>query len=435
LLSGRGWSGLPATQRAQERLNRTTAVRKAAESEVRPLRCQDVSFALGLPETHVKFRERNVKGDTGQYQLDDLLIDTGKRRVMRGGVDLGIAGLSFDLLLTMGRAAPNLLSADQLMESVWPGQVVSTETLTQRVKLLRHQLGDAVANPRYIVSRRGYGYRLVSPMVSLSTGKPERTYKDRAHELYLQARVVMRGTHASRDEALVLVDQALSEDPQFAQALAYRALLLAGSVRLSGMSPSRLAKAEQDAMQALAIDPDVSDAHVARALVCVEHRRWLEAEAHFGTARSIDPTDPFVRNLYALNILRPTGRLQQALKELTHTYQLAPADGFTAHELALTHSLLGDDSEALRFGDLARALSGIGEPHWDVLVVHARAAARKGQFAEAPLTPPRPCRQSFGIAVAGKASKPSIQHSVTPHGERMPSVHWSPWHPTWILLE
>jgi DNA-binding winged helix-turn-helix (wHTH) protein len=347
--------------------------------------CQHDLQAVALPETSVKFREGNVKAQTTRYRLDDLIIDTGTRQVTRDGVDLAVTGLSFDLLLAMGDVAPNLLSVDAIIERVWPGQIVSTETLTQRVKLLRQLLGDSAASPRYIASRRGHGYRLMSKMVPLP-GEVSRASRDsQAHELYLQARVVMRGTHESRDRALMLLDQALSRDPDFAPALAYRALLHAGSVALSGAPASRSIGAEQDAIRALASDPDLADAHVARAWILADRHCWLEAETHFAAALSLDPADPFVRNLYALSILRPTGRLDRARVELAESYRLAPAVGFTAHELALTHSLLGDDTEAARFADLTQALSGIGQPHWDLMLVHARAYARKSRFSEAAM--------------------------------------------------
>ena len=106
------------------------------------------------------------------YRFDDLVIDTRVRRVTRGDADLGVAGLSFDLLVELVRAAPSLVSVDALMASVWKGIVVSPETITQRVKLLRQALGDTVDNRRYIAARRGYGYRLVKPVLAISESIP-----------------------------------------------------------------------------------------------------------------------------------------------------------------------------------------------------------------------------------------------------------------------
>ena len=70
--------------------------------------------------------------------------------------------LSFDLLITLVRAAPQLVSFEQLGERVWPGLVITPETIVQRVKLLRGALGDEAHAPRYIEGVRGRGYRLIA---------------------------------------------------------------------------------------------------------------------------------------------------------------------------------------------------------------------------------------------------------------------------------
>jgi adenylate cyclase len=111
----------------------------------------------------------------GVYQVDDLLIDLGMRRVTRDGVDLWISGRSFDLLLALVRAAPNLMSTQELMESVWPRLVVGAETVTQRIMLLRQGLGDSAESPRYIVALRGHGYRMAAAVRSIAASVDSHT--------------------------------------------------------------------------------------------------------------------------------------------------------------------------------------------------------------------------------------------------------------------
>jgi tetratricopeptide (TPR) repeat protein len=318
-----------------------------------------------------------------RYRLDDLIIDTGTRRVVRGDVDLEVAGLSFDLLLALGQAAPDLLSADELNARVWPGQIVSAETIAQRIKIVRQLLGDNAANPRYIAGLRGHGYRVLSLLVPLQEAGPAAGGDPRVYELYVQARATVHGTSASKDDALRFLDEALALDPEFAPALAYRALLLAGSVPLTGAPRSVLVGAEQDAVRALTRDAGLADAHVARGLIHADRRQWLEADARFGAARAIDPASAFVNNLYALSVLRPTGQLARARDQLTDTYRASPADGFTLHELTLTHSLLGEDTEMSRYARLTETLSGRTRHPWDVVWAFARADARRGAFAQA----------------------------------------------------
>jgi transcriptional activator of cad operon len=106
------------------------------------------------------------------YRVGDLLVDVGRGQVSRGKQDLALPKLSLDLLIALVRAAPNLLTMDEIMEQVWPGIVVSPETLTQRVKLLRGSLGDDSKAPRYIGAVRGRGYRILAEVSVLEPSAP-----------------------------------------------------------------------------------------------------------------------------------------------------------------------------------------------------------------------------------------------------------------------
>jgi TolB-like protein/DNA-binding winged helix-turn-helix (wHTH) protein len=111
-------------------------------------------------------------GDASLFRVDDLVVDLGRRRVMRAGVDLKLPGLSFDLLVVLVRAAPNVVTVRRLMDIVWPDAVVSPETISQRVKLLRSTLGDDAKNPRYIGGVRSRGYRIVATVTALGPETP-----------------------------------------------------------------------------------------------------------------------------------------------------------------------------------------------------------------------------------------------------------------------
>jgi len=97
-------------------------------------------------------------------QVGDLRVELGIASVSRDGQPLALSKLSFDLLLALARAAPNLVTLDELMQQVWPRVVVEADTVSQRVKLLRHALGDDAHEPRYIAGVRGRGYRLIAPV-------------------------------------------------------------------------------------------------------------------------------------------------------------------------------------------------------------------------------------------------------------------------------
>ena len=52
------------------------------------------------------------------FVCGDLRIDVGRQRVIQAGRDIELPKLSFDVLLAMARAAPNVLSTNALMDRV-----------------------------------------------------------------------------------------------------------------------------------------------------------------------------------------------------------------------------------------------------------------------------------------------------------------------------
>ena len=106
------------------------------------------------------------------YRVGDLVVHLGRAAVTRDAVDIPLGKLSFDLLVALARAAPDLLTLDAIMQQVWPGLVVGPETVSQRVKLLRTALGEDAIEPRYVAGVRGRGYRLIADVAELREAAP-----------------------------------------------------------------------------------------------------------------------------------------------------------------------------------------------------------------------------------------------------------------------
>lgn len=73
----------------------------------------------------------------GHFRLGDLDLDIDQRRLTRQGQDLRLSKLTFRLLHVLASAAPAMVTKDEMADRVWSGLVVSPETVTQRIKLLR----------------------------------------------------------------------------------------------------------------------------------------------------------------------------------------------------------------------------------------------------------------------------------------------------------
>ena len=99
-------------------------------------------------------------------ELGDLTVDLGARQVRRQGEEIQLGRLSFDLLAALIRAAPAALSNEEIVDRVWSGDIVSDETVKQRVSLLRRALGQEPGK-EYIETLRGFGYRLAVDLDSV----------------------------------------------------------------------------------------------------------------------------------------------------------------------------------------------------------------------------------------------------------------------------
>ncbi len=105
--------------------------------------------------------------DTERYQIGSLLLDAGTQEVSRHGDAVPLPPLSFSLLLTLARHAPNVVTTSELEAEVWSGLVVDRGTINKRVVLVRNALRKAGCERDYIAVVRGTGYRLAVPVRAL----------------------------------------------------------------------------------------------------------------------------------------------------------------------------------------------------------------------------------------------------------------------------
>ncbi len=105
-----------------------------------------------------------------QFAIDDLTLDSGKRKLFRNQQLIQLPKLSFDLFLALIRAAPNVVSTDDLVNEVWGDVVVNDETVTQRVKMLRDALAQDDDKQHYVETVRSIGYRLRPEVTIIDAG-------------------------------------------------------------------------------------------------------------------------------------------------------------------------------------------------------------------------------------------------------------------------
>lgn len=97
-------------------------------------------------------------------ELGELRLDPGSRSVELAGKRIEVTRKEFDLLAELMAHPGQVVTREDLMSRVWDvNWFGSTKTLDVHVRTLRQKLGDDSANPRFIETVRGVGFRMVEP--------------------------------------------------------------------------------------------------------------------------------------------------------------------------------------------------------------------------------------------------------------------------------
>jgi DNA-binding response OmpR family regulator len=100
-------------------------------------------------------------------RVGELELNFAARRATLAGEELKLPRKEFDLLAELVRHAGEVVGREDLMARVWDvNWFGSTKTLDVHIRSLRKKLGDDPADPTYIETVRGVGFRLIAPEVA-----------------------------------------------------------------------------------------------------------------------------------------------------------------------------------------------------------------------------------------------------------------------------
>lgn len=96
-----------------------------------------------------------------RFEFGDVCVDDDSQQVLRGGTAVHLSPKAFDLLVTLIRERPRVLSKEDLHTRLWPKTFVSDTSLAMLVAEVRAALGESAREPRAVrtVHRRGYAFQ------------------------------------------------------------------------------------------------------------------------------------------------------------------------------------------------------------------------------------------------------------------------------------
>ena len=163
------------------------------------------------------------------------------------------------------------------------------------------------------------------------------TTNPEAYRLYLEGRQLWYGrTPEGVKKSIDLFQQAIAADPNYA--LAYAGLAdtynIAPSYTPISSKQAEL-MADEAARKAVELDPASPEAHASLAVALANDRRWKEAEAEFKHALELNPNNAAAHYFYAITVLAPQNRNDEALEQYRIALSLDPLSSIVSTNYAL----------------------------------------------------------------------------------------------------
>jgi DNA-binding winged helix-turn-helix (wHTH) protein/TolB-like protein/lipopolysaccharide biosynthesis regulator YciM len=114
------------------------------------------------------------------YEFGPFRLDTVKRVLLREGEPVPLTSKVFDTLLVLVQHGGQLLTKDELIETLWPDSIVEESNLTQNISVLRKALGEGPDAHRYIVTVPGRGYKFVADVSEVGSERVDLIVTERA---------------------------------------------------------------------------------------------------------------------------------------------------------------------------------------------------------------------------------------------------------------
>ena len=128
----------------------------------KPFSPKEVAYRVKAQLRRAEYRDSPEP--TRAVAVGELRIDPEGCRVLKNGRELELTAREFEILYYLAQNIGRVISRERLYETVWGEDSFGCDnTIMVHIRHLREKLEDDPAKPRYIVTMKGLGYKLVNP--------------------------------------------------------------------------------------------------------------------------------------------------------------------------------------------------------------------------------------------------------------------------------
>ena len=161
----RDWSNVPiivVSARTRER-DKVMALESGADDYItKPFGTSELLARIRTALRHVQLREgEQAQRQTGVFHTGDLEVDYDKRRVYVNGEDAHLTQNEYKIVALLSKYSGRVLTYDSIIKHIWgPNAKQGNQILRVNMANIRRKIEPSTAEPRYIMTEMGVGYRM-----------------------------------------------------------------------------------------------------------------------------------------------------------------------------------------------------------------------------------------------------------------------------------
>lgn len=161
----RGWSRVPVIvlSARQEDADKVAALDAGADDYLtKPFSVEELLARVRVALRRLAYDSPATPTEAAVYRNGELLIDFDAGVATRGGEELHLTPIEYKLLALLARNTGKVLTHNYILKEVW-GEAVASDLPSLRVFMatLRKKIEPDSANPRYLQTHVGIGYRML----------------------------------------------------------------------------------------------------------------------------------------------------------------------------------------------------------------------------------------------------------------------------------
>lgn len=164
LKSIRGWTSVPVIVVSARELERekVQALDLGADDYVtKPFGTSELLARIRTALRHTRSNAGLDGNKSSKVVIDDLEINYEKRLVSLGGEEVHLTPIEYKIIVLLSEHQGKVLTYDYIIKQVWGPYTNEVQALRVNMANIRRKLEVNPAEPRYILTEVGVGYRMV----------------------------------------------------------------------------------------------------------------------------------------------------------------------------------------------------------------------------------------------------------------------------------